>query len=224
MKLFFATPTAVLFLVLALVGKTAQAATMNGYLMDIQCIELCREAEPSAGCTPDGSHSFYSPQSHTGWCLLLPRCEASGYTLMSEFPTQEDGRHEILMKLAGDASQNTTVEYIKAGTAGDFPKVTVTYDENLAETEIDEATGNEIILAYDAVISDPWESSEKLNGDPTSQAVCPDSTAPDIEANNMCFRSDIEVSSFESNGTSIIVIESSGCPTHENMQGSKGSE
>jgi hypothetical protein len=83
----------------------AAKVRMTGYLMDNRCIELCVTADPALPCTPDGAHAFYTPQIHTGFCLLLPVCVNSGYSLMSEFPTEPDGRHAVLLNLAGNTSQ-----------------------------------------------------------------------------------------------------------------------
>lgn len=189
--------------------------SVEGYLMDLQCIGLCEEAAPFAGCTPDGSNAFYSPQAHTGWCKLLPVCEQTGYVLMSEFPVENDGRHEILFKLAGDASQNVTASFIRKGTKDAFPKVRVTYDEDLATMDFDVKVGGgteEFLHVFDATVADPWEGNEEIySGSATTQMLCDDSSAPDKETNNMCFRSDVMISSFESNGQNHTVIESSGC-------------
>ena len=145
----------------------------------------------------------------------IPSCfchdHSPGYVLMSEFPVEDDGRHAVVLKLSGEASQNATVEYIQAGSAGDFPKVTVTYDEALATTEVDETTGADVVVAVEATIQDSWEGGDFYSGAPTTQILCEDSTSPDKEANNLCFRSDVVVSSFESNGKNQTVIESSGC-------------
>ena len=195
--------------------KAESIVSVDGFLMDLQCIGLCESAAPFAGCTPDGSNSFYSPQAHTGWCKLLPVCERSGYVLMSEFPVEDDGRHEILFKLAGDASQNASATFIRAGTNDAFPKVTVTYDEDLTTFDVDEKVSGgtvEILQVFGANVSDPWEQNEDIySGAATTQMLCEDSSAPDQETNNMCFRSDVLVSSFESNGANFTVIESSGC-------------
>ena len=189
--------------------------SVDGYLMDLQCIGLCETAAPFAGCTPDGSNAFYSPQAHTGWCLLLPVCERSGYVLMSEFPVEDDGRHEIVLLLAGEASQNATVSFIKSGSKGEFPKVTVTYDEELATMDVAEKISGgtvEVLNVFGATVRDPWEENEEIySGANTTQMLCEDSTSPDKDTNNMCFRSDVVVSSYESNGQNFTIIESSGC-------------
>lgn len=222
MKFSFSSAQSVLSLLLlgsmllaSTVVNAESLVSVNGYLMDLQCIGLCETAAPFAGCTPDGSNAFYSPQAHTGWCLLLPVCERSGYVLISEFPVEEDGRHEILFKLAGDVSQNSTVTFINAGSKGEFPKVTVTYDEELTTMDVDEKISGgtvEVLNVFGATVRDPWEENDEIySGANTTQMLCEDSNSPDKEANNMCFRSDVVLSSYESNGQNYTVIESSGC-------------
>lgn len=206
---------------LALIPAVAsEMAMMTGYIMDNQCINLCKDREPFSGCTPDGSNAFYSPQEHTGWCLLLSVCVSSGYTIVSEFPTEEDGRHSILMELAGEASQEAAVSFIKAGTTGAFPRVTVVYD-----TELTEENEEGMLQVMNATIKDPWDvvaedGMDYYSGANTTQVLCSDSTSPDILGNNMCFRSDVAVSVQAGSGN--IVIESNGCPDHDNMVGSNG--
>jgi hypothetical protein len=96
----------ILVAMVAMLNLAAAAEVrMTGYLMDNKCIEMCLTADPASTCTPDKVHAFYTPEMHTGWCLLLPVCINSGYSLMSEFPTEPDGRHAVLLNLAGNASQ-----------------------------------------------------------------------------------------------------------------------
>jgi hypothetical protein len=83
----------------------AAEVRVTGWLMDNKCIELCLTADPTSSCTPVGSHAFYTPETHTGYCLLLPVCLNSGFSLMSEFPVDPDGRHSVLFNLAGNESQ-----------------------------------------------------------------------------------------------------------------------
>ena len=52
-------------------GVNSEKSTMTGYLMDNKCLELCQNAAPFAGCTPDGSNSFYTPAEHTGKYTLV---------------------------------------------------------------------------------------------------------------------------------------------------------
>ena len=201
-------------------GIAAEMTMMTGYIMDNLCMNNCENAEPFASCTPDGSNAFYNPQDHTGWCLLLSFCVDSGYSLMSEFPTEEDGRHSVLLTLVGDASQEAALSYIEASTVAQkstdrlpFPKVTIVYDEELAA-----AGDNGILQVMNATVVDPWEGTEYFSGANTTQILCPDSNSPDVEANNLCFRSDVVVSVSDDS----FVIESNGCPDHDNMMGSNG--
>ena len=92
------------------IASTASAAQFEGYVMDNQCVELCKETTSDSPCTPDTSNAFYSPQRHTGWCLQLQVCIDSGYSLMSLEP-DESGRHSILMAFAGDESQQAVLDY-----------------------------------------------------------------------------------------------------------------
>eukprot|EP00977_Amphora_coffeiformis_P007619 scaffold1684_cov214-Amphora_coffeaeformis.AAC.3 len=174
----------------ALVAK-CQAATMTGHIVDKQ-----------------------NPEDHTGWCLLLPSCVASGYVLMSEeTDTESDGKHKIILDLAG--SQDAVVSYIKAGTNGAFPKVVVEYEDELAS---DGEFG--VLNAINATIRDPWWDTDGsyFTGEGTHQVVCVSAADADIDENNLCFRSDVIVSE----NPNSYVIESNGCPDHANMQGSRG--
>ena len=92
------------------IASTASAAHFEGYIMDNQCVGLCRDTTSDTPCTPDGSNAFYSPQRHTGWCLQLPICIESEYSLMSLEP-DESGRHSILMAFAGEESQQAVLDY-----------------------------------------------------------------------------------------------------------------
>ena len=187
------------------------ALEKTGYIIDKQCVEICQNVDGDIPCTPDGVNVLYHPDEHTGWCLLLQSCIKSEYFLMSEFPSEESGLHDFALDLAG--SQSAVLEYIKAGTRNVFPKVTVDYDEGAA------VLVNGVLNVANATIRDPWDDS-KYDGADTYQVVCPDGMSADINANNYCFRSDVEVSLI-ADGTKI-VIESNGCPDHENMQNGSG--
>ena len=212
--LFFGT----LLLCTAAVALGA-SARQTGYLIDKQCIQSCESAEKDASCAPDGINVFYYPHQHTGKCLLMPSCVASGYVLVSEAPANEtDGRHSILLSLEGDASQAAVVSYIEAGTRGPFPRVTVLYDDNGDGATEQGEDSPSLLVVYNATLVDPWTNTSHWKTTETRHTLCTDGTLPDIQANNFCYRSDVTVTDRPGE----IIIESNGCPDHPNMMGSNG--
>ena len=92
----------------------------------------------------------------------------------------------------------------------------VSYNESSVDLEADDS----IPQVYDAVISDPWgDDDDVYSGEDTTQEVCVAAADADIDSNNYCMRSDVKVRA-GSNG--MIVIESNGCPDHDNMFGGSG--
>ena len=72
-----------------------------------------------------------------------------------------------------------------------------------------------------ASVMDTWpDDASVYSGADTTQEVCADASEADIEINNMCFRSDVLVS--KSDAKKMFVIESGGCPDHDNMKGGSG--
>ena len=96
-----------------------------------------------------------------------------------------------------------------------FPLVTVATDSDLTL----ESDGNSVLQVTTASIRDTWPASA-YSGDATTQTVCETASEASIEDNNMCFRSDVMVSS--NDNKKMIVIESNGAPDHANMQGGEG--
>lgn len=93
----------------------------------------------------------------------------------------------------------------------------VSYNENSVVLESD---ADSIPQIFDAVISDPWgDDDDVYSGEDTSQQLCNDASDADIDSNNYCMRSDVKVKA-GSNG--MIVVESNGCPDHDNMLGGSG--
>ena len=197
----------------------AHGAELTGYLMDNLCINLCRGTTGPTPCTPDLTNAFYTPEDHTGWCLLLGGCVNSKYALMSETP-DGDGKHTAVLNMTGDAAHAAVVEYIKAttiDTKAQFPLVKIFYDESDLATSDDGTTP----VLLNATIADPWPlDAPKYSGAATTYKICVKGSDADIDANNMCFRSDVAVSKFDAKN--MIVVQSSGCPDHENMSGGSG--
>ena len=199
----------------------AEGAELTGYLMDRLCAGKFNC--PVGKCfAPDGTNPWYAPQDHTGWCLLLSVCENSGYMLMSKDPTDADGKHSIIANFT-ESSQAAVVEYIRSDVSANgefgvsFPLVTVVHDEGAVSVESD--GGGTIVQVTDAVIKDPWPD-DAYDGSETTQTICADVTVANIDVNNMCFRSDVQVS--KSDVKSMFIIESNGCPDHSNMNGGPG--
>eukprot|EP00581_Thalassiosira_minuscula_P009580 CAMPEP_0183704044 /NCGR_PEP_ID=MMETSP0737-20130205/1529_1 /TAXON_ID=385413 /ORGANISM="Thalassiosira miniscula, Strain CCMP1093" /LENGTH=284 /DNA_ID=CAMNT_0025930855 /DNA_START=117 /DNA_END=968 /DNA_ORIENTATION=- len=196
--------------------SVAHGGELTGYLMDKLCVRKCEGKGKEDNCyLPDGSHVYYTPQDHTGWCLLLPPCEQSGYMLVSKETYDDEGRHKIIADFTDDASQAAVVEYITNTTGNarvSFPLVTVVHPDDAVVVTSD--AGDDVVQVTNAVIKDTW-SEDAYTGAETTQTYCADVTAADIEANNMCFRSDVEVSKADAKG--MYVIESNGCPDHSNM-------
>jgi len=95
--------------------------------------------------------------------------------------------------------------------------VVVSYNETSVDLQAD---ADPIPQIFDAVISDPWgDDDDVYSGEDTSQKVCSDASEADIESNNYCFRSDVVV---KAGSKGMIVIESNGCPDHDNMLGGSG--
>ena len=224
MNRFLSLLLAAASLATAPIAISAAKVSQTGYIVDNQCVNLCRATTSDTPCTPDKANVFYSPQKHAGWCLLLQVCVDSGYSLVSEHPVGEDGRHSILLELVGNESQAAAVSYIEAGTRGSFPKVTVVYEEQFSEVAEDG-----VLKVSNATIGDPWDPAiaslvgtdavtDYWSGATTSQMVCREASEASIEGNNYCYRSDVLVTM---DGEKI-VVESNGCPDHFNMQGSNG--
>lgn len=205
-------------------AKAVRGGEATGYLMDNQCLNNC--ANKTGPCTPDQANAYYTPQVHTGWCLLLATCEQSRYSVMSAEP-DANGMHTPILSLSGDAAHNAAVEYIRATTASEdltfttkvpFPLVTIVYDDHdYAVT--DDGSPPQVVSA---VIKDPWseDGAAVYSGSGTTQTVCSSASDADIDKNNMCFRSDVKVSTADVK--KMIVIESGGCPDHVNMKGGSG--
>ena len=68
-----------------------EGAEMMGYLMDNRCISLCEETAADESCTPDNANSFYTPQEHTGGCLLYPSANNQGILSCPRSPTRPGG-------------------------------------------------------------------------------------------------------------------------------------
>lgn len=214
-----------LCLVLASAATSAIHAAKQaktGYLIDNFCLDMCEGKSPGDACTPDNTNVIYSPQEHTGWCLLLDVCVESRYTLLSQLP-DADGKHTPLLSITGDDAHANVVQYIKdtnpysleSDNKAHFPLVTVVYDEDdLLAVTSDGATPR----VLNATIVDTWsEDSSVYAGDDTTQTVCNTASEADVDANNLCFRSDVKVSKMDEKN--MYVIESGGCPDHENMSG-----
>lgn len=93
-------------------------------------------------------------------------------------------------------------------------------DSQVVSTDTDGVpTVSTVSITYEPA-KDPWAENpdEYYSGAPTTQAVCFKPSDGNIEKNNMCFRSDVEVSVEDD----MLVIESNGCPDHMSMMG--GSE
>ena len=195
--------------------SVANGNVLTGYLMDQYCIGKCDAQNNAEPCNPDLSNSFYTPQDHTGWCLLLSPCNKSGYMLMSA-DTDANGKHSIIANFSDEPSKIAVLEYITNVTAGKevaMPLVTVVYnDSDATAVGIAQVTGN-------FIIKDPWPE-EAYTGAATTQTLCETLSAADIDGNNMCFRSDVKVSKADTKG--MFVIESNGCPDHSNMKGGSG--
>jgi hypothetical protein len=122
-----------------------------------------------------------------------------------------------------DGANTTAYELVKnSGITTAFPKVEVVFeDSQVVSTDADGVPSVSTVTSLTTVAPpmamDPWaENPEKYySGAPTTQAVCNKPSDGSIEKNNMCFRSDVEVSEEDD----ILVIESNGCPDHMNMMG-----
>lgn len=198
-----------------------EGAEMMGYLMDNRCISLCEDTPADESCTPGNANSFYTLQEHTGGCLLLPVCEQSRYSLISAEP-DATGRHSVVLSLSGDDAHTSAVDYITKTAKGwtDFPLVSVIYEDD----DFSVTTYGTAPQVVDATVQDPWtgNAAAPYTGDATTQKICVNSFDANIDRNNMCFRSDVMVS--KDDAKNMIVIESGGCPDHENMSGGSGKE
>jgi hypothetical protein len=214
-----------LFLLLASAATCAihgATQTMTGYLIDNLCLDMCQGKAPGDACTPDAINVIYYPEKHTGWCLLLDVCVESRYTLLSRLP-DATGKHTPLLSMTGDDAHANVVQYIKdtnpssleSDDKSHFPLVTVVYDEDdLVAVTSDGATPQ----LLNATIVDTWsKDSSVYAGEDTAQTVCNTASEADMDANNLCFRSDVKVSKMDEKN--MYVIESGGCPDHENMSG-----
>mmetsp|Transcript_5126 Transcript_5126/g.9309 ORF Transcript_5126/g.9309 Transcript_5126/m.9309 type:complete len:674 (+) Transcript_5126:116-2137(+) len=213
--------TAKLSLLLAAVAASvAHAETeITGYVMDKQCVYKY-DCEPGVCVAPDGTNPFYGPEEHTPWCLQLLSCKRSGYTIMSTYPTEADGKHSLIANFTDVPSNKAMLNYIrkiepspKRATKVPMPLVSVIVADD--SPIIDNITQ----ISGDVIIKDPWPEST-YNGSATTQTICDSVSNASIEDNNMCFRSDVIVSTADFK--EMFVIESNGCPDHANMEGESG--
>ena len=115
---------------LALPGISAETE-ITGYLMDNLCINNCQErGMEGEACNPDGSNSFFSPETHTGWCLLLPPCVSSKYMLMSE-DADADGMHSIVANFTDEASHEAVLDYINQVSDGKRVSAVCSHDVHM---------------------------------------------------------------------------------------------
>lgn len=163
---------------------------------------------------------MYSHYSYR--CKLIPNCEESGYTLMSE-KSDANGKHTPILSFSGDAAHAAVVDYVKKTNAKDltfekkahFPLVKVVYDDDNFSVTSD-GTPPQVV---DVTVTDPWSTDHPaFTGADVTQTICNDASEADIDENNMCFRSDISVTKSED----MFIIESGGCPDHGNMKGGSG--
>ena len=95
--------------------------------------------------------------------------------------------------------------------------MTVVYEDDDFSVTSD-GTAPQVVSAS---VMDTWpDDASVYSGADTTQEVCTDASEADIESNNMCFRSDVQVS--KSDAKKMFVIESGGCPDHGNMKGGGG--
>jgi hypothetical protein len=183
---------------------------------------MCEGKAPGDACTPDETNVIYSPQEHTGWCLLLDVCEASRYTLLSQLP-DANGKHTPVLSITGDNAHANVVKYIKDtnpfslefDNKAHFPLVNVVYEE---DDLIAVGRAGAPPQVMNATIIDTWpKDSSVYTGSDTTQTIYKTASEADIDANNLCFRSDVKISKMEEKN--MFVIESGGCPDHENMSG-----
>ena len=95
--------------------------------------------------------------------------------------------------------------------------MTVVYDDDDFSVTSD-GSAPQVVSAS---VMDTWHDDAPVySGADTTQEVCTDASEADIESNNMCFRSDVQVS--KSDAKKMFIIESGGCPDHDNMKGGGG--
>eukprot|EP00585_Thalassiosira_rotula_P013165 CAMPEP_0196129828 /NCGR_PEP_ID=MMETSP0910-20130528/414_1 /TAXON_ID=49265 /ORGANISM="Thalassiosira rotula, Strain GSO102" /LENGTH=647 /DNA_ID=CAMNT_0041389023 /DNA_START=267 /DNA_END=2210 /DNA_ORIENTATION=- len=207
-------------LLAATAASVAHAETeITGYVMDKQCVYKY-DCEPGVCEAPDGSNPFYGPEEHTPFCLQLLSCKRSGYTVMSTYPTEADGKHSLIANFTDDPSNKAMFNYIRKiepsprrATKMPMPLVSIIVADD--SPIIDNITQ----ISGDVIVKDPWPESA-YNGSATTQTVCDSVFDASIEDNNLCFRSDVIVSMADFK--EMFVIESNGCPDHGNMEGEPG--
>jgi len=215
--------TAKLSLLVATAASVAHGAELTGYIMDKTCIykfDCGPGFGPDNKCpAPDKTNPHYGPEEHTGWCLLLSGCEPSGFTILSEDPAAEDGKHKLIANFTDKSANQAISDYIRkvqpdASVTRNralmpFPLVEVVYDDGSPSID------GIVQLSGSPIIKDPWPESA-YDGSPTDQTACYEKSEATLEG-NMCFRSDVMVSSADAKN--MFVIESNGCPDHANMDG-----